>query len=41
MIKDAGLDAGSELELRTGERVPAGLDSVLHLRRPSLPIARS
>jgi hypothetical protein len=37
MIKDAGF----ELELASGESVLADPDSVLHLRRPSLPIARS
>jgi biotin synthase len=37
MIKDAGF----ELELASGETVPADPAAVSHLRRPSLPIARS
>ncbi len=37
MIKDAGF----ELELASGEAVPADPDAVASLRRPSLPIARS
>lgn len=34
-------DAGFELELASGEAVPADPDAVAHLRRPSLPLARS
>ena len=37
MIKDAGF----ELELASGETVPADPDAVAHLRRPSLPQVRS
>jgi biotin synthase len=37
MIKDAGF----ELELASGETVPADPAAVSHLRRPSLPLARS
>jgi biotin synthase len=33
-------DAGFELELASGEAVPADPDAVSHLRRPSLPVAR-
>src|SRR5580765_1726609 len=34
-------DAGFELELASGEAVPADPEAVAHLRRPSLPLARS
>jgi biotin synthase len=34
-------DAGFELELASGEAVPADPDAVAHLRRPSLPLAPS
>ena len=37
MIKDAGF----ELELASGEAVPADPEAVAHLRRPSLPQVRS
>ena len=37
MIKDAGF----ELELASGETVPADPAAVMHLRRPSLPQIRS
>jgi biotin synthase len=34
-------DAGFELELASGEAVPADPDAVAHLRRPGLPVMRS
>ena len=34
-------DAGFELELASGEAVPADPEAVAHLRRPSLPQVRS
>jgi biotin synthase len=34
-------DAGFELELASGESVPADPEAVRHVRRPSLPMARS
>jgi biotin synthase len=37
MIKDAGF----ELELASGEGVPADPAAVMHVRRPSLPVART
>jgi len=33
-------DAGFELELASGETIPADPEAVAHLRRPSLPVAR-